>query len=100
MQAWRVRSGLGARIVAVALLESLAGVPLGGESSAHSRGCALPSPYFGSGWRVRSATLALTRTGTWERGDRVCPDGLHGELADLSVDASEVLSGLIARATR
>ena len=56
---------MGARIVAVALLAALAGVPLGGESSAHSRGCTLPSPYFGSGWQVRSATLTLTRTGTW-----------------------------------
>jgi hypothetical protein len=49
----------------VTLLAALAGVPLGGESSAHSRGCTLPSPYFGSGWQVRSAKLTLTRAGTW-----------------------------------
>jgi hypothetical protein len=56
---------LGVRIVTATLLAVLAGALLGGESSAHSRGCTLPSPYFGSGWQVRSATLTLTRTGMW-----------------------------------
>ncbi len=52
-------------MIAATLLAVLAGAPNGSESSAHSRGCTLPSPYFGSGWEVRSATLRLTRTGTW-----------------------------------